>query len=98
WRDTRVAGLSGDATTELGSKILDYEWDTDADNGSRPPGLVRLASTTAPGVKVLQDYGSTYGDGTARHDLTLYRHPSGALVFGAGTVQWSWGLDGQHDR
>jgi hypothetical protein len=21
----------------------------------------------------------------------------GALVFGAGTVQWSWGLDGHHD-
>jgi hypothetical protein len=30
--------------------------------------------------------------------LTLYRHTSGALVFGAGTVQWSWGLDGDHDR
>src|SRR5262249_18684935 len=25
--------------------------------------------------------------------LSLYRAPSGALVFGAGTVQWSWGLD-----
>ena len=23
----------------------------------------------------------------------MYRAPSGALVFGAGTVQWSWGLD-----
>src|SRR6185312_5100594 len=28
----------------------------------------------------------------------LYKHTSGALVFGAGTVQWSWGLDGNHDR
>src|SRR6185312_16026785 len=26
------------------------------------------------------------------------RHSSGALVFGAGTVQWSWGLDANHDR
>ena len=25
-------------------------------------------------------------------------HASGALVFGAGTVQWSWGLDATHDR
>ena len=24
--------------------------------------------------------------------------PSGALVFGAGTVQWPWGLDSTHDR
>src|SRR3977135_1512427 len=29
--------------------------------------------------------------------MTLYRHASGALVFGAGTVQWSWGLDHSHD-
>ncbi len=44
------------------------------------------------------DYGSTVvGPGstgkTETHHLTLYRAPSGALVFGAGTVQWSWGLD-----
>ena len=31
------------------------------------------------------------------HHLTLYRAPSGALVFGAGTVQWSWGLDNGRD-
>src|SRR5262249_11249229 len=31
------------------------------------------------------------------HSLTLYRGSSGALVFGAGTVQWSWALDGTHD-
>ena len=27
----------------------------------------------------------------------MYRAPSGALVFGAGTVQWAWGLDAEHD-
>ncbi len=32
------------------------------------------------------------------HRMSLYRAPSGALVFGAGTVQWSWGLDDTHDR
>src|SRR5207247_6217812 len=35
---------------------------------------------------------------TATHRMTRYRHGSGALVFGAGTVQWSWGLDNNHDR
>ena len=29
--------------------------------------------------------------------MSLYRAPSGALVFGAGTVQWSWGFDPNHD-
>src|SRR5690606_6819040 len=41
--------------------------------------------------------GTSYGSGLANHALTLYRHSSGALVFGAGTVQWSWGLDATHD-
>ena len=36
--------------------------------------------------------------GPEQHHLSLYRASSGALVFGAGTVQWSWGLDGNHDR
>ena len=30
--------------------------------------------------------------------MTLYRAASGARVFGAGTVQWAWGLDANHDR
>ena len=50
------------------------------------------------GVSKLQDNGSTYATGNATHSLTLYQHASGALVFGAGTVQWSWGLDSKHDR
>jgi hypothetical protein len=41
---------------------------------------------------------NTFGNGTATHHLTLYRASSGALVFGAGTVQWSWGLDANHDN
>ena len=35
--------------------------------------------------------------GTATHNLTLYRDDSGALVFGSGTVFWSWGLSNEHD-
>ena len=47
---------------------------------------------------MLQDFGSTYAAGTLTHYLTLYRHSSGAKVFGAGTIQWPWGLDANHDR
>jgi hypothetical protein len=49
-------------------------------------------------VDLLLDYGGTYGAGTATHHLTLYRAPSGALVFNAGTVNWSWGLNSNHDN
>jgi N,N-dimethylformamidase beta subunit-like, C-terminal/Bacterial Ig-like domain/Bacterial Ig domain len=97
WRNTSVASQPPGATATLSDSTLGYEWDEDADNGSRPAGLVRLSSTTLSGAEVLQDYGSTYAGGTATHHLTLYRRGS-ALVFGAGTVQWAWGLDANHDR
>eukprot|EP00658_Telonema_sp_P-2_P004742 TRINITY_DN11763_c0_g1_i2.p1 TRINITY_DN11763_c0_g1~~TRINITY_DN11763_c0_g1_i2.p1 ORF type:complete len:214 (+),score=28.68 TRINITY_DN11763_c0_g1_i2:518-1159(+) len=46
---------------------------------------------------MLMDEGSVFDSGTATHHLTLYKHKSGAIVFGAGTCQWSWGLDANHD-
>ena len=97
WRGTSIATQAPGATAALPNGTLGYEWDADLDNGFRPAGLFRLSSTTLSELQILQDYGSTYGAGTATHALTLYRR-SGALVFGAGTIQWSWGLDGNHDR
>jgi hypothetical protein len=98
WRNTSVATLAAGATATLPSGVLGYEWDADLDNGSRPAGLIRLSTTTRNVSGKLLDNGSTFGPGTVTHSLTLYRHPSGALVFGAGTVQWAWGLDANHDR
>jgi len=94
WRNTRIAGAGG----TLADGSLGYEWDEDLDNGSRPGGLIHLSSTTVSGVEKIIDFGAQTATGTATHSLTLYRHASGALVFGAGTVQWAWGLDGNHDR
>ena len=96
WQNTRVAALTSGVAT-LAPETLGYEWDEDLDNGARPTGLVHLSSTTVAGVEKIVDYGATTGTGTATHSLTLYRHASGALVFGAGTVQWAWGLDDTHD-
>ncbi|MEO8256999.1 MAG: DUF4082 domain-containing protein [Acidobacteriota bacterium] len=98
WRTTTVAAQAAGAVATLPDGTLGYEWDSDVDNGFRPSGLFRLSDTTVSQPSVLLDYGSTYGFGTAQHSLTLYKHSSGALVFGAGTVQWSWGLDSAHDR
>ena len=97
WRNTSIANLAVGTKATLPFGTLGYEWDEDIDNGFRPAGLIRLSTTTVPGAPVLTDYGSNFGSGTAIHALTLYRHSSGALVFGAGTVQWPWGLDSNHD-
>jgi hypothetical protein len=90
-----VASLTGSQSVTLGAGLgtLGYEWDTDPDNGSRPPGEFDLSSTTSSSAEVFIDYGSqTMTNQTATHHLSLYRAPSGALVFGAGTVQFAWGL------
>jgi hypothetical protein len=99
WRNTSVQSLSPGQSATMPAGTLGYEWDLDPDNGWRPAGLLRLSSTTVTSSsQVLLNYGSQYGAGTVTHNLTLYRHSGGALVFGAGTVQWSWGLDAAHDR
>jgi hypothetical protein len=101
WRHTDIASLAAGQTATLGEGTLGYEWDEDVVPGySRPAGLTQLSETSASGVEVLRpgDPGSTYETGSATHHLTLYQAASGALVFGAGTVQWSWGLDDAHDR
>lgn len=97
WRNTEVARLKAGEAVALGDGILGHEWNEDLDNGVRPAGVVRLSETTVDNVQYIQDHGSVYDSGTATHALTLYRASSGAWVFSAGTVQWSWGLDPHHD-
>ncbi len=96
WRHTAVANLQQGQTLTLAPEVgtLGYEWDEDVDNGYRPAGEFDLSSTTVADVQSFGDYGTNLNDeATGTHHLTLYRAPSGALVFGAGTVQWSWGLN-----
>ena len=83
WRNTPVATLGAGQTATLGADTLGYEWDWQQFEASYPPRRILLSSTNLDGQT---------------HHLSLYRADSGALVFGAGTVQWSWGLDGHHDR
>ena len=83
WRNSSVANLSAGQTAFLGVNTLGYEWDYEQPQYAsyNPPGRITMSSRTVNSLT---------------HKLSLYRHSSGALVFGAGTVQWSWGLDGAH--
>ncbi len=99
WRNTAVAKLGANQTYTAPQGTLGYEWDEDIDNGFRPAGDFRLSTATYTLTSdLLLDYGATYGAGTATHHMMEYRAPSGALVFGAGTINWSWGLDSNHDN
>lgn len=94
WRDTSIA--QGGAL-DLAPGILGYEWNTSPEDELRPAGLIKLSETTIPWSNIVVDQGNTGEPGIATHNLTLYRADSGALVFGAGTVFWTWMLSDEHD-
>ncbi|MDL1916885.1 DUF4082 domain-containing protein, partial [Anaerolineae bacterium CFX4] len=98
WRNTSIATLPAGTQATLSPGTLGYEWDEALDNDDRPAGVFKMSSTTEMVSQKLLDYSSDYGPEVATHSLTMYKASSGALVFGAGTIQWSWGLDGNHDR
>jgi hypothetical protein len=99
WRNTSIADLQPGETATLPQGTLGYEWDSDQDNGARPAGAIDMSSTTlaVPSSVLADPAGTNATAGTVTHSLTLYRGASGALVFGAGTVQWSFGLSANHD-
>ncbi|MER2998426.1 Ig-like domain-containing protein [Pontibacter populi] len=85
WRNTSVASLGAGGSVTLTQGTIGYEWNPEQEQfrATYPAGRILLSKTIVDG-KV--------------HHLSLYKHSSGAFVFGAGTVQWSWGLDSNHDR
>jgi hypothetical protein len=97
WRGTSLGSVPASTVTTLAPHSIGYESDEDIDNGFRPAGLIDLSTTVGSTPQYLTDFGSTVVPGTTTHHLTLYRAASGALVFGAGTIQWGWGLDQDHD-
>src|SRR5258707_1222827 len=99
WRNTSIATLGPGQVATLPQSTLGYESDEDVDNGFRPAGLIRLSTTTVAVSQYLYfspTSGYYFSNGTETHHLTLYRARSGALVFGAGTILWSWGVDSDH--
>ncbi len=98
WKNTAVASLGSGQTYTMPDETLGYEWDSDVDNGFRPAGEIDMSHTCENNVlQILATVTEELVSGTACNSLTLYRASSGALVFAAGTVQWAWGLESDHD-
>jgi methionine-rich copper-binding protein CopC len=97
WRNTAVSSLQPGQRYTMPNETLGYEWDSDIDNGFRPPGEIDMSQTCAKVQEKLYTVTEELVSDNACNSLTLYRAASGALVFDAGTVQWSWGLESDHD-
>ncbi len=79
--------ISGDS---LGTNIVGYEWDDLA--AASPSGTRKLLATNMLGIGF---GGASHSVGSYYEQTPEFGYPggSGAKVFSAGTVQWSWGLD-----
>ena len=81
WRNTSIASLMGGQTAKLSESTIGFEFDSEQSPETLPKGRMTMSRTDVNGKT---------------HKLSLYKHSSGAWVFGAGTIQWSWGLDEVH--
>jgi len=68
-------------------------------NGQQLPGLVGYEQDSFAGgahprfVDVFSSSPVPTGAGTVEANSTIYHGPSGAWVYDAGTIEWSWGVD-----
>ncbi len=65
--------------------VVGYEADRAFDNGRAPTGLTLLSRSPILTYRHTPDW----------HNAATYDAPSGAFVFAAATIQWSWGLSGE---
>lgn len=78
WVYEGTGAKDGDAIRGL----VGDESDRTVDNGQTPPGTVTLSRSPVTDVTGRSD----------SQEAAVHDDPSGAFVFAAGTMQWSWGL------
>ncbi len=94
WRNTSIANLSSGQKATLSDGTIGFEFEFDQlDNAIFTEGKPNFAEAYPAGRVILSE---TNVKGYI-HKVSLYKHTSGALVFGAGSIQWSWGLDEVHE-
>ncbi|HEU4943669.1 MAG TPA: N,N-dimethylformamidase beta subunit family domain-containing protein, partial [Solirubrobacterales bacterium] len=107
WRNT---GISENSTTNIGSFLVNWEWDTIPTQAQylehQPGGVKRLFSTN---VQTVNDNSWLQDEGRLRNtqpppgqpgtiSAVSYTAPSGAMVFATGTMQWAYGLSSEDDE
>jgi hypothetical protein len=81
--DPLGASVGLQAGQHITGGLLGYEYDGLANSNFTPAGLTIIAQSPLVNQEGKQDVALT----------AYYRAPSGALVFDAGSIWWSWGLD-----
>lgn len=104
WRHTSVANLAAGQSFSSPGQILGFEWDVYGPSGvtsnagqfmAPPDPRTRYCSdvTYNVGGLLLDDAGDVYTNGSATHRLVVKPGGNGSLVFGTGSMNWSFGCD-----
>ena len=91
FRNTGLQQLPPGTHVDIGEELVGWEWDGLTPNGLTPPGLTLLSASPAYG-DIATGGIESYRVGTAVSNASRYTTADGAMVFAAGTIQWSWGL------
>jgi hypothetical protein len=78
-----LAGTGLQPGKAYGCDLVGYEWDRVFTNGASPSGLQVLSTSATLAADGKHDFSNT----------TAYMAQSGALVFAAGSIYWSYALD-----
>jgi N,N-dimethylformamidase beta subunit-like, C-terminal len=97
WRGTSIASLSSGSAL-LGDDVVGVESDVRPNSTlTGPPGALSISLSASTGVQDSYYEDAETVQATWMHEATLFRAASGALVFGAGTINWPHGLDRARD-
>lgn len=72
--------------------LVGYEFDSYFPTSAQPATIIGADGVGGVETLAASPVTDAYGNQTTAN-ATLYTAPSGARVFNAGTIQWSWGLD-----
>ena len=73
------------------AQMVGYEWDAVVDNGASPNGLTILSQSPTNATTIAPNLPP--GTNPSISNAVRYTAASGAKVFSAGSIQFSWGLD-----
>ena len=106
WRNTASARCRRARPASLSSNSLGYEWDEDLNNGVASGGphasvvddRRRAGEIRADGLRRRAGHGDTLAHALPPRTRRTVRRLRNRWSSAPAPVQWSWGLDGAHDR
>ena len=88
-----VQALTVGQTWTSAKNLIGYEADVVGTDPAQPTNLAYISQTSFSSTTNASSNGPPYnGSSTVTHRMVMYQHPSGSMIFNAGTWRLSWAL------